>query len=262
MAMAKWLADKWAAVLVVQRLAQLMGLQAQGPRPADLAEALLGALALPTRQCPDGEPVQGLQVQVVECRIDPRGPDPRTESRRHKDGPSVSQTGREASPRRARRVPQGDEAHVQVEGLRDLLRGRAPAQSFWQKLKSVLDKLGYQRTRSKTLKQKFEALEEEKLKIEKDIAEADTLTKSLEEEKASLCFIVGPETQAETSEEEEDAEDEVLNEEQTAAMMKRLNPSYLSRMLQAEIEKQRAADRAGRDLGAGPEVADEGMGSL
>ena len=65
----------------------------------------------------------------------------------------------------------------------------------------MLDKLDYQRNRAKNIKQRLKALEEEQLELEKDLTEADTLTKGLEEEQASLCFIVGPEGQAEETEE-------------------------------------------------------------
>ena len=125
----------------------------------------------------------------------------------------------------------------------------------------MLDKLDHQRTRAKNIKQRLKALEEEKLKFEQDLMEADTLSKSLEEEQASLCYIVGPDGQAEETEEEEDDEDEVLNEEQTATMMKKLNPGYLSKMFQAEIEKQKAADRNGRESAAGAALEGDGMDS-
>ena len=116
------------------------------------------------------------------------------------------------------KLPPGDDAHTLVEGLRDLLRGRAPAQSKRQKLKSVLDKLDYHRNRSKTLKHRLKTLEEEKLKIEKDLADADTQTKALEEEQAQLCSTIGPEVSEEESEEEDDEEDNppgMLSEEET-----------------------------------------------
>ena len=53
-------------------------------------------------------------------------------------------------------------------------------------------------------------------------------------------------------------------------MMKRLHKGYLTRMLQAEIDKVRTAGRHGRELGdrngreatGAMEVADDGMGTL
>ena len=161
------------------------------------------------------------------------------------------------------RLPPGDEALTQVEGLRDLLRGRAPAQSTRQKLKSVLDKLDYQRSRSKALKQELKALEEKKAKVERDITEADALLKSLEEEQTSLCFMVGPDGQAADSEEEEDSEDPpgILSEEETAKMMQRMNPTYLNRMLQAEVNRLRGVAGPGGNSAQG-DMQVEGGGDL
>ena len=143
------------------------------------------------------------------------------------------------------KLPPGDDAHTLVEGLRDVLRGRAPAQSKRQKLKSVLDKLDYQRNRAKSIKQRLKTLEEEKLKLEKDLADADTQTKSLEEEQTQLCSTIGPEVSDEESEEEEEDEEDnhspgVLSEAETARLMKRLHPGYVTRMLHAEIDRLRA----------------------
>ena len=147
-----------------------------------------------------------------------------------------------------KKLPTTDEAHTQVEGLRDLLRGRSPAQSTRQKLKNVLDKLGYQRNRTTSLKQELKTIEDRKLRIEKELLEADTRTKSLEEEQASLCFIVGPEkVDEETEEEQNEEEDYELDEAQTAAMMKRMHKGYIARMLHAEIDKVRLDElQAGR----------------
>ena len=171
------------------------------------------------------------------------------------------------------KLPPGDDAHTLVEGLRDLLRGRAPAQSKRQKLKSVLDKLDYQRSRAKNIKQRLKSLEEEKLKLEKDLADADSQTKALEEEQTTLCASIGPENGEETSEEEEEEDEEegedddnnppgVLTEAQTAAPLKRLNPLYITNLLQAEI--QRLRDDGRLQVGPAPggvAIGDDDMAS-
>ena len=143
------------------------------------------------------------------------------------------------------RLPPGDDAHSLVEGLRELLRGRAPAQSTRQKLKSVLDKLDHQRTRAKNLRQELKATEEKKAKLEKDILETENQVKTLEEEKNSLVYVVGPDGPA-VEEDEESPTDPgppgtpgILSEEETAQFMQRMNPRYLNRMLQAEIDRLR-----------------------
>ena len=137
------------------------------------------------------------------------------------------------------RLPPGDDALTQVESLRTLLREGAPAQSTRQKLKSVLDKLDYQRNRAKSLRQELKTLEDKKNKVEKDITDAEGQLKALEEEQAALCFMVSPEGPAADSESEEEEEDPpgTLTEEETAKMVKRMNPVYLNRMLQAEIAR-------------------------
>ena len=144
------------------------------------------------------------------------------------------------------KLPPGDDAHTLVEGLRDLLRGRAPAQSKRQKLKSVLDKLDYQRNRSKSIKHRLKAIEEEKIKLEKDLAEADIQTKALEEEQAQLISTIGPEVSEEESDEEEEEDDDdppgMLTEEETKAMMARMHKGYLTSMLHAEIARIREQD--------------------
>ena len=166
-----------------------------------------------------------------------------------------------------KKLPPTDEAHTQVEGLRDLLRGRAPVQSTRQKLKSVLDKLDYQRNRSKTIKQELKTLEERKTRLEKDLQEADTLTKSLEEEQTSLCYIVGPEKAEEETEEDANEEEPELDEAQTAKMMKRMRKGYIASMLHAEIDRlrldelqaRRAAELQAHQLCAGGGGGDAGM---
>ena len=180
---------------------------------------------MPVWQCPNGEPVQGLQCKVVECRVDTRGSAPGPKSAGNRTDPPSHKPAEKhalaALDDLLHKLPPRDEAHTQVEGLRDLLRGRAPAQSTRQKLKSVLDKLDYQRSRAKNIQQELKTLEERKIKLEKDLAEADTLSESLEGEKASLCYIAGPAGNPEESEEEEQSEQDqhnppgMLSEEET-----------------------------------------------
>ena len=115
--MAKRLADKWAAVVVVQRLAQHMGLQTQGPSPSQHStEPLLGRWRCQCGNVQTGSQCKDCNAKWWNVEWTREDPPPGPKSTPHKtDPPSHKPAEKQALVELdefLHKLPPGDEAHT------------------------------------------------------------------------------------------------------------------------------------------------------
>ena len=134
---------------------------------------------------------------------------------------------------------------TELEGLaaalRNQLRLRAPASSKRQKLKSVMDKLDHHKSQIHKTKKRLKDIEAERIALEEQLTELDGGLAALEQDKETLCTLVGAggleDTSSESGSEPTDGS-ATPTPARTEAFLSRLDPHRVLQWAQAQVLNQ------------------------
>jgi len=125
--------------------------------------------------------------------------------------------------------------------LRNQLRIRAPASSKRQKLKSVMDKIDHHKSQIHKAKKRLKEIEAERSALEEQLTELDGGLAALEQDKETLCTLVGAggleDTSSESGSEPTDGS-ATPTPARTEAFLSRLDPHRVLQWAQAQVFHQ------------------------
>ena len=124
--------------------------------------------------------------------------------------------------------------------LRNQLRLRAPASSQRQKLKSVMDKIDHHKSQIHKSKKRLKEIEAERVALEEQLASLDSGLTLLEQEKSTLCTLVGAggvEDSASDSGSGPSDDDSEPDDERAEAFLNRLDPVRVYQWAQSKIRR-------------------------